>query len=1197
MYEPTDSAGHEPGGQERRRYPRHDLYLDAVLSGRQFRARPCKIRDFCLGGMYLAWDNDHRDYVPHLRTVITRGDLVVIEFAAEGQGGKRKVEVEVSIARVLDAGLGVAFLDPDPEAFRVLQGLAERFRHDPSRAAVGQRPGTHTSSAGGESFALARLLPKCKDVVARNVAGFVRNYFQQAGRHLFDRAQKAESMVEHRALLDAIPLIATRGKLAEPRVLAAIVNQMDRLGEPLGASCSSDRTEPAATLALVAKDELEDLLAGVEIVSKAEARFKGPLFEIEQRLSHLIRSKIDQANNPIGPSAICKAFFTALNELDLNGVQRTALYATLEESLMPGLSILYCEINDVLKASNVLPDLRREPFSRRPRPATPRRAPREPVSEATVDAGHPPSWASGDGGGRAHHVTYAPSQADEVYRAAQHLFGLHKGLGSPRFQDTSDVLPGGQSPEERLLPPIIDTLSPCYDRSDIVKALPMLQREYLTQRATQDFNVGDRLLAMLRGQHDGAEKLIGEPENQAIDMVGTLLASIKHDAQLSDIVKSQIRKLQIPLHRVALADPAFFSARSHPARQVVNRLAKLQPEGAACDLPEDQALHLVLDGLVDKIAARFDEGSGIFAEVLEDLDELGEDRIKAYEQNVARLMSECEEQQAFLKARRKDGRGGRLAPAVLQSPDAAPEIRNEWELWLARAKQLKVKDVISLKTGSGKLQSLGLAWVGEDYNPYVFVDSTGAKTASMTLQELAMLLRRGTATIVDPSELPVVDRALYGVLYKLHERIEHGALHDPLTGLMNRKKFIEELEQALHSTAQRQAQHVLAYVHLAGVDPIVATCGGKAKDQLLQKVAALFGPHVGDHGVIGRIGDVDFGVLLKDCSQEEGLHIAKAQLESLEKYCVKCKEEIFALVGSIGLVPITDSGTGVAALIQAAEASCLTAQESAGNHIHICHVDLDLGEDDARIDWQAWINKTLGSDRLELYGQRILPVKADGLAPLYCRLLMGIPGDSGKMLWTEDSLEGSEFSAKMQVLDRLVIRDGLCWMADHRDRVDEAGGYAITLSTHSLRDERLIDYVIEQFFESKMSPGKVCFEMTEAAVLDNLSRAERFVRTLKGIGCRFSVTRFGRTEVSHDYLHRLPVDYLKIDGRFIKELNSNQNDCVVVKSVAEIGHLLGKQIIADQVDDASILARLGEIGVDYAQGVGVEAPRLLEAVT
>jgi EAL domain-containing protein (putative c-di-GMP-specific phosphodiesterase class I) len=328
---------------------------------------------------------------------------------------------------------------------------------------------------------------------------------------------------------------------------------------------------------------------------------------------------------------------------------------------------------------------------------------------------------------------------------------------------------------------------------------------------------------------------------------------------------------------------------------------------------------------------------------------------------------------------------------------------------------------------------------------------------------------------------------------------------------------------------------------------------------------------------------------------EEGRALAKRQIAALAKVKVRHKGQALTLGTSLGLVQVTAASEEAEALLEAAASACWMAKAAGDNCLHeyemVASEPIASAQKQEALDWQEWLAQALEGSGLTLYCQRIAPLKQDrSLLPHYAIF----PGSSDKDLGLILPADlAPEFVSKAQALDRRTIERVLRWMAIHQAELDNVGAYVIKLSGYALNDQHLMEYIIEQLIDSKVPPSKLCFELQEAAVIAHLADAQRLVRTLREFGCRFSLSGFGKAAASQDYLNRLAIDYLAIDGIFVKEIINNPADHATVKSTHEIARLLGKKTIAYHVETEAVLERLRAIGVDYAQAPH-EAPCSME---
>ena len=508
--------------------------------------------------------------------------------------------------------------------------------------------------------------------------------------------------------------------------------------------------------------------------------------------------------------------------------------------------------------------------------------------------------------------------------------------------------------------------------------------------------------------------------------------------------------------------------------------------------------------------------------------------------------------------------------------------------------QLRADDVVYLDGSSGRPEKLTLAWVNDEHGSFVFVDASGARATTLTQQELAMQFRRGTARLLDAASLPLVDRGIYRMLNGLHLRLASKASHDRSTGALNAKGFKAQLDEALSSAVRMGSSHVLAMLELDAFEAIVEKCGREVGSGLLGKLARVLDKHVGNKGVIGRLRGGRFAILLHDCDLDSGRAVVDGQRASLESSRCVWHGETFPLTLSAGIVPVEEQSARVPALVKAAAAALEQARRSGGNRIEAHDGAASAAERSDPAASKAMVVQVLENRGLRLRCQRVAPIGADPSEHPHYEILLGIKSEGGKIGLPGDFIQAAERTDQMHEVDRWVIRTALKWMAKNPDKLDAAGGYSINLSEITLADESSLGYVLERFTKSRVPPAKVIFEVAESAAIDTLSAAVKFIRTLKERGCRFALDNFGTGEASFAHLETLPIDYVKIDGSLVKGIVDNPGDFALVQSINEIGHFLDRKTVAECVENDAVLTRLRQIGVDYAQGFGIEAPFLLD---
>jgi len=1175
---------------ERRKHVRHPLEVRAGVGLPGGAPVDCRIRDFCVGGLYLALDGANESSALIGGHSLGRGDVVTVSFTADFGTVSQDFAVEVSIARVFPGGMGVAFTGPNPgavQALRQLAKLASNTRAEQARVRVPEAGDVPAAVIGAAEA--GRILAGCKRRICDFFTSTLEALFEQADDDLFVRARDVKSNAEQVELMDATREMGSIKSSVAAAFLDSMRDQLDNLGAPLPAGGSFATDTGSVELQLVDTGTFDDWLAIKEIVDRADSSHAESQFEIEQRLSHLVNVPIDHDNNPVGMSAIGLTFHEAVQNLGMNRAVRDALFGAFETVLVGSLGTLYDDLNRLLSGSGVLPHVERDhhvPKQPRAEPAPDEDDAPEPhaapdssesaeSSEFTEESAAPATSeepAPADPAG----VTPPPAIVGDALHAARNLLALQ------RQATLSDTFPAGDvavaSP-----PPLGAARTQAMD--EVIDALSILQRSSKFNAAddTGPLGLRDRLLTTWRA----AGLQIADADSDAVEVISNLVDAVLEDPLVSPVVKSRVRRLAIPLVKVALQDGEFFADEAHPARRVINQLGRMEP--ASNDTQAQESWRKSVDPLIERIVTGYERDPSVFNEVLTDLNSLVARQRQQFAENVSRVVGERKRQQVELDARRTSGADGERAK---ERP--AKGVPTEWQRWLSRVEHLQAGDVVYLDTQGEGARKLTLAWVSDDHGSYLFVDAAGKKAATLTQQELAMHFRRGAARVLDASDLPVVDRGIYRMLNGMHGTLAKKASRDALTGTLNRREFEARVGQALSDAVKMSSTHVLCVLELDELEAIVEKGGRKAGKNLLRKLARVLEKHVRNKGVVGRLGGGRFAMLLNNCDLEHGRAVAERQRKSMEKSRCVWHGETLPLNVSIGVVEIGPESESVGNLIEAADRVFKDAKKAGGNAVRVCETK-EAGRDDGsvRLAPGETVTQMLEQGRLQLRCQRVAPIGADETAKPHFEVLLGVKDGDGELGLPRDFIQAAERNNQMQDVDRWVIRTAIEWMAGNRSKVDAAGGYSINLSGLTLGDESLLNYVLDRLTESKVPPAKVVFEVTESAAIDTLSVAVNFIRTLKEYGCRFALDDFGTGDASFSYLKTLPIDYVKIDGHIVRDIVDSPKDFAVVRSINEIGHFLGKKTVAEFVENDEILARLRQIGVDYAQGFGIEAPFVL----
>lgn len=430
--------------------------------------------------------------------------------------------------------------------------------------------------------------------------------------------------------------------------------------------------------------------------------------------------------------------------------------------------------------------------------------------------------------------------------------------------------------------------------------------------------------------------------------------------------------------------------------------------------------------------------------------------------------------------------------------------------------------------------------------------------------------------------------------HRLSEKLSYQASHDSLTGLVNRREFEQRLERVLRSAQAEETKHALCYLDLDQFKVINDICGHIAGDELLRQLSQLLAGKVRKRDTLARLGGDEFGVLMEHCSLQQAERVATALKKAIQDFRFVWEEKIFSIGVSIGLVPIVEANESVTSVLSMADAACYAAKDAGRNRIHVYRgADIDFARRHREMQLVSRINQALDQDHFHLAFQPIALVTESGDQREHYELLLRMEDEAGRIVPPSAFLAAAERYSLSAKLDRWVIGTAFRWLTRHPRHLECLYLCSINLSGLSLGDKEFLKFIVQELDATKIPPEKVCFEITETAAIANLENATRFIKALKEKGCRFALDDFGSGLSSFAYLKNLPVDFLKIDGVFVRDIVDDPIAFAMVRSINEIGRVMGKRTIAEFVENDAILEKLREIGVDYAQGYGICRPQPL----
>ncbi|MDP2902491.1 MAG: EAL domain-containing protein [Methylovulum sp.] len=425
---------------------------------------------------------------------------------------------------------------------------------------------------------------------------------------------------------------------------------------------------------------------------------------------------------------------------------------------------------------------------------------------------------------------------------------------------------------------------------------------------------------------------------------------------------------------------------------------------------------------------------------------------------------------------------------------------------------------------------------------------------------------------------------------KLTEQIAYQASHDVLTGLSNRSEFDKAIVNAIALAHLSNTEHALCYLDLDQFKVVNDTCGHLAGDELLKQLGDVLKKQVRRHDFVARLGGDEFGVLMYDCSLNEALIACEKIRDAIKDYHFAWEDRRFTVGVSIGVTSIHNTRCSAVTLLKEADAACYAAKDKGRNRVHIyLPDDEELAMRHGEMQWVEKIQHGLEHNRFRLYGQPIVSI-AERDEGLHFETLVRYQDGHGNIIPPSAFLPAAERYNLATAIDRWVIGNLFEWIAGKPNFLDQLSLCSVNLSGLSLADETMLAFISKQFSDWNIPTDKICFEITETAAITNLSHAMEFIRHLREKGCLFSLDDFGSGLSSFAYLKNLPVNFLKIDGLFVKDILDDKVDLAMVKSINEVGHIMGKKTIAEFVENKQIFDALSTLGVDYAQGYGIGKP-------
>jgi diguanylate cyclase (GGDEF)-like protein/PAS domain S-box-containing protein len=445
---------------------------------------------------------------------------------------------------------------------------------------------------------------------------------------------------------------------------------------------------------------------------------------------------------------------------------------------------------------------------------------------------------------------------------------------------------------------------------------------------------------------------------------------------------------------------------------------------------------------------------------------------------------------------------------------------------------------------------------------------------------------------------------ILGLVLVLHDTSElrgitrqmtYQASHDALTGLVNRREFERRLQEAMDSAQTGDAAHALCYLDLDRFKVVNDTCGHTAGDNMLREVASIIKEAVRDSDTVGRIGGDEFALLLVGCPLEKARQIADDVVHSVSDYRFVWKDKIFNIGVSVGLVEIGRGGGAIEDLMNSADSACYVAKKQGGLHVHVYSAREEANaRHSGEIHWLQKLQGALRDNKFELYYQPIVHAQVGGVRGPALEVFVRMEGENGQPATPpSEFIRAAERYRLMPYVDRWVVQTVLSALGRGGMKLPAGRSVAINIAGQTLADTEFLEFVVDCFDHTGASPSDICLEVTENSVVANLDHARRFIAVLHGMGCEFALDDYGSGLSSFSTLRTLPMDYLKIDGTFIRNLGEDTVNQAMVAAMIELSHSLNFRVVAEQVEDQMSLDAARSMGIDFVQGFVIGRPQPL----
>ena len=1219
--------------QNRRQHPRLEIDLPVVVEYQGQSDDSCRMLNFSRGGVYLrCQSNDFTQRLPEGYFNQQERQTLLLSVPS------MSIQLQISLVYSHNGGLGLAFIDTQGE--RLFEALYAAYQSREMPAPQQHKAVTKSRHSSFDATMGQHLLDQLQKKTQAFLRQTLHNFFVHAQDDLQSLIAKTTDPQDESSLFFALnSLEQGRDALLERFI------ELNARG--FAQVLSEEATEPWAVndateeMALVAKQEIDIWVLVNDTARRVETEVARNLHQIEMGLSYLSREQIHNELNPVSPISLLTLFKTLLDDYDFDLQALRLLVSVFRTTVLNELNQLYAELLNLLRQQK-MSDLEsglNDQWSV-VKSSVPGAHPTSSI--ANLGALRHNKSASADASAL---ETLSVSEREEILSSLDSLSRLQTVDLQQQIETLlqhAGAKPIKLSPEARAAigagEELVDTLSKDPLITAELKTLLRSVKFLIIESVLQDTSLLDnpehpvrRLLDLIEslkpyvntGPH---ASMLRDRESRRLSAISDAVENglLEHIDDVSQEVNALLleqrerfeanRKLAISR---CLKDEKMRQAQSSTLealsaclnnRQIPLALDRLLGFGWANLLVQTAVLEKVQSKgwrdylqVVERLAGLpVDAGEAPFMTAGE-----SEQLVVMIHKGFTDYPIHGEEAHAFaeqlhLALTGKQGAGALLEPSVsvdlayleklirgVRNITPATDGQRAESEWQRLVDEIQLDAWLVEKLDEERPRVLSLAWKNPQTDRYLLVDGDGFKALDLESAEFARRFSQQQIEALEQPAQPVVERTIETFLSNSYDGFKQESAVDQLTGLSNRRAFEAELSKHL-TQIQRDADMqpgVLVQVDLDRFQVVNDLCGFEGGDHLLRTITDIVLSYLPEQALLARTGDDEFSLLLRGYDLERGYQAAEMLRLGIDEYAFDWKGRMIPSSASVGIVQIDQTTQHPGTLMQAALAACNMAKQGGGNCSRI-YLESDSAYQDRQQLVQSLpaIKEALAKGRMELFAQPIVPLReGEGLAHHH-EILLRVRNQAGELESPQDFIRAAELYDLMRAVDRWVVEDFYRLVEPLAGRLPEGVSFSINLSGKSTGDMEFKRFLTERISASPLATSHLGFEITETALVGDISDTAAFIQQVRDLGCSFSLDDFGSGYASFSYLKDFPVDYVKIDGIFVREILNKPADYAMINSITEIAHFMDKKVIAEFVSSEDVSQVLTSMGVDYGQG-------------